>query len=318
MADSPISSLPAVQNLPNGQPDIGTTDLFVLEQNRTAKKVSGEQITKFVDRNVQSYEGRIVASDAAGGATYNPSTQKLTLTLPHGPGIASVEKTSTRPATAQEIAAEGATVDTYTITSQDVRTTNGLTPGAAVGEFKVYNGRNGTGAVNTVATIAPPSGSTDIPKFELFNLIYPLGSIYMTEDATFDPNTAFGGTWVQIEDCFLLAASDVSSTPKKYTVGDTGGSETQTVDFYNGVALVGFADNLASHIYLTRKNVDVDPEHHFTGVTFTAENYAPASWAAPPALQNQVDAAALDGEQELDNMPPYRVVCVWKRTALAT
>lgn len=303
MADSPISSLPAVQNLPNGQPDIGTTDLFVLEQNGTAKKVSGEQITKFVDRNVQSYEGRIVASDAAGGATYNPSTQKLTLTLPHGPGIKEVVAPSNP-------GQPGAT-DTYTLVGEDVRTSNGLTPGGTLGTFSVYNGRNGEGLVNSVMGVSPPSGSTDIVKATLMNLIYPLGSIYMTEDATFDPNTAFGGTWVPIENRFLLASGTKSAQA-------IGGYETQTVDFENGYAYVGFSDQYASHIYLSRKNIDEDPDHYFTGQTFYAANYAPATWGAPPTSQNDVDAAALGGTQELDNMPPYYVVCVWKRTALAT
>ena len=316
MADSPISSLQAVQNLPNGQPDIGMTDLFVLEQNNTAKKLTGEQITKFVDRNVVSYEGEIVASDAAGGARYRNET--LTLVLPHGPGIASIEKTSTRPATAQEIASEDATVDTYTITSQDVRTTNGLTPGVAVGEFTVYNGRNGTGAVNTVANIAPPFGSTDIPKFELFNLIYPLHSIYMTEDATFDPNEAFGGEWTQIKDRFLLAASDLTAESKTYTVGDEDGYETQTVDFSNGVAHIGFADGSPGNqnIFLSRRNVAEDPTQDYEPVKFAAANSAAVTWGNPPIAQ--ADATELSGTQQLSNMPPYHVVCVWKRTALAT
>ena len=310
MADSPIGSLPAVQNLANGQPDIQTTDLFVLEQNNAAKKLTGEQITKFVDRNVMSYEGRIVASDAAGGATYNSSTQKLTLTLPHGPGIKEVVAPSNP-------GQPGAT-DTYTLIGEDVRTTNGLTPGGTLGTFSVYNGRNGEGLVNSVMGVSPPSGSTDIVKATLMNLIYPLGSIYMTEDATFDPNTEFGGTWAQIEDRVLLAASDVTASNKKYSVGNEGGYETQTVDFENGYAYVGFSDQYASHIYLSRKNIDADPDHYFTGQTFYAANYAPAAWGAPPTSQNDVDAAALGGTQEIDNMPPYHVVCVWKRTALAT
>lgn len=310
MADSPISSLPAVGNLANGQPDIQTADLFALEQNSTAKKLTGEQITKFVDRNVQSYDGQIVASDAAGGATYNSSTQKLTLVLPHGPGIKEVVAPSNP-------GQPGAT-DTYTLIGEDVRTTNGLTPGGTLGTFRVYNGRNGEGLVNSVMGVSPPSGSTDIAKATLMNLIYPIGSIYMTEDATFDPNEAFGREWTQIKDRFLLAASDLTAESKTYTVGDEDGYETQTVDFSNGVAHIGFADGSPGNqnIFISRRNVAEDPTQDYEPVKFAAANSAAVTWGNPPIAQ--ADATELSGTQQLSNMPPYHVVCVWKRTALAT
>lgn len=33
----------------------------------------------------------------------------------------------------------------------------------------------------------------------LINLFYPVGSIYMSMDSSFDPNTVWGGTWEKIE-----------------------------------------------------------------------------------------------------------------------
>ena len=50
---------------------------------------------------------------------------------------------------------------------------------------------------------------------------YPVGSYYETSDATFDPNIAWGGTWV------LEASGKVHvSAGTGYNIGDTGGSET--------------------------------------------------------------------------------------------
>lgn len=292
MADSPISSLQAVQDLQNGQPDIGMTDLFVLEQNNTAKKLTGEQITKFVDRNVVSYEGEIVASDAAGGARYRNET--LTLVLPHGPGIKQVVAPSNP-------GQPGAT-DTYTLIGEDVCTSNGLTPGGTLGTFSVYNGRNGEGLVNSVMGVSPPSGSTDIVKATLMNLIYPLYSIYMTEDATFDPNTAFGGTWVQIKDCFLLAAGDT------YSTGTTDGAATHTLSeaelpaHTHGLSALGGVGLMSWPI----------PE--------ADEGHAPTDWgqSKSPRVTMVSETESTGSGTAFSIMPPYRVVCVWKRTALAT
>lgn len=54
----------------------------------------------------------------------------------------------------------------------------------------------------------------------LFDLIYPVGSIYYTNDANFSPNVSFNGTWEQIKDVFLLAAGDT------YVGGTLGGAQS--------------------------------------------------------------------------------------------
>lgn len=63
---------------------------------------------------------------------------------------------------------------------------------------------------------------TYVTKTELVNLIYPIGSIYISVNNS-SPSLLFGGTWVQIEDTFLLGAGTT------YTGGDTGGSATVTL-----------------------------------------------------------------------------------------
>ena len=54
-------------------------------------------------------------------------------------------------------------------------------------------------------------GSFDIDK------VYPVGSIYMNV-SNVDPGTLFGGTWVRIQDTFLLSAGST------YAGGSTGGN----------------------------------------------------------------------------------------------
>lgn len=50
----------------------------------------------------------------------------------------------------------------------------------------------------------------------LINLIYPIGSIYLSVNST-SPQQLFGGEWEQIKDKFLLSAGDT------YSGGSEGG-----------------------------------------------------------------------------------------------
>lgn len=61
---------------------------------------------------------------------------------------------------------------------------------------------------------------TTIDNQSLLDYFYPIGTIYQTSDASFNPTTHFGGNWEKIENRFLLG--DSSSK----TVGSTGGEET--------------------------------------------------------------------------------------------
>lgn len=59
----------------------------------------------------------------------------------------------------------------------------------------------------------------------LFDMMRPVGSLYPTTDADFNPNTAKGwhGTWERITDCVIYAAGDND------TVGQIVGSNTHTL-----------------------------------------------------------------------------------------
>ena len=118
------------------------------------------------------------------------------------------------------------------------------------------------------------------------DLIYPVGSIYMSVNST-SPATLFGGTWSQIEDTFLLAAGQT------YSAGATGGEAAHTLT----------TDEMPAHshdIKLTNSNLA------------SGSNYArissTGSWGS-----NLISSAG--GGQAHNNMPPYLAVYVWKRTA---
>ena len=324
MADSPISSLPAVENLSNGQPNIETDDLFVLEHindgQKKACKVSGEQVTKFISRNVVAYDGSIVASNAAGGANYDPNTEKLTLILPHGPGFSTVIPGDTRAATPEEVAQLDGIVTTYDLMSEEVRLTNPdeTIPSQKVGEITVYNGRNGTGLINSVANVGPSAGTTNVPKDgliaaladDLFDMFWPVGSIYTSKTASVNPgDTTDGifkrGTWVQITDRFILAAGTRAA-------GEQDGHETHQL----------------TRAELPNVNIPIgDVARNYSGGT--ALNYSFAmfrtnaaggqSWYFPARDDGtggeRVVTEPLGSGDAIDIMPPYEVAYIWERTA---
>lgn len=135
--------------------------------------------------------------------------------------------------------------------------------------------------------------------------IYPIGSIYISTSATFNPQTTWGGTWVKTaKGRCLIGANDT------YTLGTTGGEERH---------------------YLTEN--EMPPHSHTAGKVY---NYKLSNYGI------KADAWQKDGEQVLyidqtsvtssqaseilitnatgggashNNMQPYLAVYIWERTA---
>ena len=141
---------------------------------------------------------------------------------------------------------------------------------------------------------------------ELINLIYPVGSIYMSVNAV-DPSTLFGGTWEQIKDVFLLASGD------DYSIGATGGEAS--------VTLTAAQSGLPSH---NHGPSTADASFLITeGDALTRHTVASGSGAvnmvrSPSAVlrNSNTSSASQNASQSHENMPPYLAVNVWKRTAL--
>ena len=137
---------------------------------------------------------------------------------------------------------------------------------------------------------------------DTLNIVYPVGSIYMSVNST-SPASLFGGTWEQIKDRFLLAAGDT------YSAGSTGGEAQHTLT----------VDEMPSH-------------HHAIGVYASAGSVMgttlrDAQQGKPLSAKWQENGATSSSqniEQHIgdtgsskphNNMPPYLVIYVWKRTA---
>ena len=136
--------------------------------------------------------------------------------------------------------------------------------------------------------------ATKIDTTDLFDKIYPIGSIYISADSTFDPSEVFGGTWEQVKDRFLLARGDTYPLPDEHG-GDmlTGGEATHILTI----------DEMPSHNHdIYRSGDDSYGNYSFrqTGYQTTTIN------------NNQI--LSTGGGLAHNNMPPYLVVSIWQRT----
>ena len=122
------------------------------------------------------------------------------------------------------------------------------------------------------------------------DFIYPVGSIYLSVNST-SPATIFGGTWEQIEDRFLLAAGTT------YTAGATGGEATHKLT----------TTEMPSHTHYIYGG-NGDPPDWFGG-SGNAYGIKQRTGSAYDYLQY------VGGNGAHNNMPPYLVVYIWKRTA---
>ena len=123
----------------------------------------------------------------------------------------------------------------------------------------------------------------------VLNLVYPVGSIYMSVNST-SPATLFGGTWVQIKDTFLLSAGDT------YTAGNTGGEATHT---------------------LTTTEMPSHSHNAYLKAPFSIQTNGGTEFAVlyNSGTSSNAYITNTGGGQAHNNMPPYLVVYMWKRTA---
>lgn len=140
-----------------------------------------------------------------------------------------------------------------------------------------------------------------VTKSDLFNLVYPVGSIYMSMNNT-SPAALFGGTWEQIRDTFLLGSGS-------YIIGTTGGEKehqlTENELPYIEGHFTWHGEEHGTHIYHIDGHCTgyrIDNMYQTTAQSTGAESYGGTGFA-------------FGGNWSHNNMPPYLVVNIWKRTA---
>lgn len=179
----------------------------------------------------------------------------------------------------------------------------------------------------------------------IFDKVYPVGSIFMSLESN-DPATIFGGEWERIQDRFLFG---LGNTNKYGALGD--------LDGYSEIKLSAKESGVPGHNHpFTRPNVDNSggggattasgahshqlgwhKDNIAKGGTWNRPDNSTATTArgylsttAPNHTHNIPNhshtlsggsvgySTAKDAESAHNNMPPYIVVNMWKRTKLAS
>ena len=154
------------------------------------------------------------------------------------------------------------------------------------------------------------------------NLIYPLGSIYMSISST-SPAQFFGGAWEQLYDRMLIGAGN------NYTVSTTGGTTTVTLttnqipahthtrgtmNITGSWRMVGDSNNAGVDALATGTGA-FDPING----TGSGSSVEASSWTCALGFDfNAADSwtgatSSVGGSTAHNNMPPYLAVYMWKR-----
>ena len=127
---------------------------------------------------------------------------------------------------------------------------------------------------------------------KLLDFIYPVGSYYETSDTSFNPNTSWGGTWIEDSKGRVTVALD-SNDIDFDTINKTGGEKAHTLT----------VNEIPSHNHVlnfrTSGSQPLDGNHG----------------AYMLAGTNDTAIASTGGGQPHNNIQPYIVVKRWHRTA---
>lgn len=129
----------------------------------------------------------------------------------------------------------------------------------------------------------------------IIDIVYPVGSIYMSVNAA-DPSKLFSGTsWEKLEGRFLLGSNST------YTNGSTGGEATHTLT----------ANEMPKHAHYMVSGNGGGGEDTWTpdagSYLVNSVTSEKNTWWAQLGMNNAGGSAAHN------NMPPYLVVNMWKR-----
>lgn len=153
-----------------------------------------------------------------------------------------------------------------------------------------------------------------LTKLDLLDMIYPVGSIYMSVNSS-NPGSLFGGTWEKMPAGRVLIPEGESSWGTTYTAGSQGGEATHTLT----------VDELPSHSHGISISTSGAHSHTYPvgwndGDAPTATDAAyDASWTKSTSSSgNHTHSATISntGASKAHNViQPYFVAYIWKRIA---
>ena len=140
----------------------------------------------------------------------------------------------------------------------------------------------------------------------LFDLVYPVGSVYIAFN-DINPSTLFGGTWERIQNTFLWAVGSDGQD-----LGFRGGEAEHTL---TASEMPSHNGHLSAGIAGTAPYEKGNYKGYLNSSTMTAYGDIGRGWNVYSGNEMHPASEAAGGGQPHNNMPPYIQVSMWKRTA---
>ena len=125
--------------------------------------------------------------------------------------------------------------------------------------------------------------------------VYPVGSVYIGVDSSFDIEGTFGGSWTRISQGRMLVGHDDSGSPDADfdTTEEFSGTKTHTLSIAE----------LPAH------------SHTVAGMEQVVGDSVNTTGSGQLGQSATITSSTVGQGQAFSKMPPYLVVCMWKRTA---
>ena len=155
-----------------------------------------------------------------------------------------------------------------------------------------------------------------LTKLDLLDMIYPVGSIYMSVNSS-NPGSLFGGTWEKMPAGRVLIPEGASSWGTTYTAGSTGGEATHTLT----------VDEMPSHKHTASSASSGAHSHTFTmdrgwdGTDIVGGSDDPSSANVTKSTNSAgshshtITISNTGGGKSHSIFQPYYTVYCWKRVS---
>lgn len=145
-------------------------------------------------------------------------------------------------------------------------------------------------------------------KIDIIDLVYPVGSIYMSVNPT-DPSTIFGGTW-EVWGAGRVPVGVDSEQTEFDTVEETGGEKTHTLS----------SEEIPSHTHdiADYGNLGINGYRAFKdrSLSLNEGSGSPYSFTSvgDSALMKNFSTTSAGSGNAHNNLQPYITCYMWKRT----
>lgn len=152
-----------------------------------------------------------------------------------------------------------------------------------------------------------------VKKEDIYNIVYPVGSVYYTTVDGFDPNVEFGGTWEKFPDGIFLRSANGTTA-----MGAVGGEENHTLTIAEmpNHTHSGTTSSVGDHSHARPGWIKVA-----SGDDKQAANKdkisSDSNFGTDPAggHYHTLNINSVGNGQAHNNLPPYEAVAIWRRTA---